>query len=174
VAVDVDSQAKIAPCRLGLSTGRVVVGRIGPRQQLKLGVYGNVVNFGSRLETLGKHFLVPVLMSEATAQAAIEAGSLVRKICYVKPDGFDRAYPVFELVLPQDLGGSGAGSDSIAAYEQALEEFRQRNWVGCLKRLAPLVALDDPPAQWLSMQAASFRAKPPPPGWQGAVENLGK
>ncbi len=158
---------RFAAIRVGISTGRVAVGMTGVRQQRKIGVFGSAVNFGARLEGLGKQFLVPVLISEETARHLGDAMP-VRRICRIRPAGFDQAYPVHELVLPREHGGSGADAERIAAYEQALEEFTRRDWNGCRTRLRAL-PVDDEPTYWLERQVAWFQAHGTPEGWQGEV-----
>ena len=53
------------------ATGRAVAGRIGPREQAKVTVFGPVVNLASRLETMTKQLRVPILVDEATAELEI-------------------------------------------------------------------------------------------------------
>ena len=129
-----------AAFRIGISSGRIAVGKTGPEQQMHISCFGNVVNFGARLEGLGKQLHVPVLLSEETTSLIRGEGKFVRELCYIKPVGFDNAYPIFELVLPREQGGSGATLEHIQIYEEALHDFLQREWVKCrnlLDRLPP-------------------------------------
>lgn len=167
------SDRATAAFRIGISTGRIAVGKTGPQQQMHISCFGTVVNFGARLEGLGKQFRVPVLLSQETASLVREEGTLTRELCYIKPAGFANAYPIFELVLPREHGGSGATPEHVQVYEKALSSFLQRRWSHCRELLAALPPWDEP-AHWLSQQASYFLANEPSPDWAGEIVSLTK
>lgn len=167
----------MSPIRVGISTGRIAVGRTGPSQQWHISVFGSVANLGARLERIAKEFRVPVLVSAETVERLRgEPGTQrwrFRRLCLVKPAGFQRSYPIHELILPAAVGGSGASDETVRTYDEALELFLQRNWEACLAQLGQLPP-DDSPGRWLANRARRYLASPPGPAWEGEIPSLTK
>jgi len=163
----------ISPIRIGISTGRIAVGRTGPEQQMHISVFGRQVNFGARLESIAKEFRVPVLVSSETISLMPDPSHRFRKLCYMKPSGFLQSYPIYELMLPKELGGSGSDDKYIEIYEQALQLFVERNWKEC-RQLLENLPRDDQPARWLHGQTKKYSNKDLGEDWDGAISSLAK
>ncbi len=164
----------VSPIRVGVSTGRIAVGKTGPAQQMHISVFGSVVNLGARLEIIAKDFRVPTLLSGETVdrlQAEGKPAPQVRRLCYIKPAGFAESYPIFELILPRSLGGSGVSVADTEKYERALDAFVERRWNDAENLLAELPA-DDRPTEWLTKQVKKFSKKSLDDEWRGEIESL--
>jgi len=167
-------QRDFSPIRVGVSTGRIAVGKTGPAQQMHISVFGSVVNLGARLEKIAKDFQVPTLLSGETVDRLRAQGKKappVRRLCYVKPAGFAESYPIFELILPRSLGGSGVSAADTEKYERALDAFVERRWNEAEKLLTELPA-DDRPTRWLTKKVRKFRQKSLDDDWRGEIESL--
>ncbi|MCF6311954.1 MAG: adenylate/guanylate cyclase domain-containing protein [Verrucomicrobiales bacterium] len=163
----------VSPIRVGVSTGRIAVGKTGPAQQMHISVFGRQVNFGARLESIAKEFGIPVLVSSETIWQMPETTHRFRKLCYMKPAGFLQSYPIFELVLPKELGGSGADETHIKKYEQALQLFVERKWSEC-RQLLETLPQGDQPARWLHEKTEKYSNKALDENWDGSISSFAK
>jgi len=164
----------MAAVRIGISTGRIAVGKTGPAQQWHISVFGSVANLGARLERIAKEFRIPVLISDATYLAIEGVGNRsFRRLCLIRPAGFEESYPVYELVLPREKGGSGVSAKNIRIYEKALGHFNELRWDEALA-LLDTMPKDDPPTAWLREKTLLFQKNPPPEGWVGEIQSLSK
>ena len=175
VEYEEEHRRRMATVRIGISTGRIAVGKTGPAQQWHISVFGSVANLGARLERIAKEFKIPILLSDETyRRIGVQSGRrLFRKLCYIRPAGFQESYPIHELVLPRELGGSGVSRAHVQIYEQALDQFVQRRWDGCSRLLGELPP-DDEPARWLKEKNEIFRNRPLSDQWEGEIASFSK
>jgi len=163
--------ASIADFRvgIGIASGRAVAGKIGTVDQVKVTVFGPVVNLASRLETMTRQLNASILIDPPTA-AVIRATlptSLcrVRRLAKILPHGLSAPLEVSELLPPT---GEGLLTDAdIAAYEAALNAFESRDWPLALKHLHA-VPPDDLAKDFLTVFIAQH-SRTPPPKWDGTV-----
>jgi len=89
---------------IGIATGRAVAGKIGTVDQVKITVFGPVVNLASRLEGLTKLLRAPILIDEMSARAlraqAPPTVARIRRVARVRPYGLDTPLEVCELLPP--------------------------------------------------------------------------
>jgi adenylate cyclase len=160
---------------LGIASGRAVAGRIGTVDQVKVTVFGPVVNLASRLESLTKPLQAPILIDEATAdylRLHVEPSiARVRRVARLLPVGFKTPLMVSELLPP--AGPESLLSDEhISAYEQALTAFQQRQWSEAF-RLLHRVPAEDRVKDFLTVLIAQH-GRTPPADWPGYIAMLDK
>ena len=111
---------------IGLTTGRAVAGRIGTTDQVKVTVFGPLVNRASRLEGMTKILQTPILMDEVTAQYVREhvppTTARCRRIAIVRPYGMTTPIEVSEL-LPPLADYPDLTAEHLDYYERALRSF---------------------------------------------------
>jgi len=174
VQFEEEQNRHMAAVRIGISTGRIAVGKTGPAQQWHISVFGSVANLGARLERIAKEFRVPLLVSDETYRRIKDTENRrFRQLCLIRPAGFAESYPIHEIVLPREIGGSGISDDDARTYERALNQFNHEEWDDAIDLLDTLPE-DDPASIWLKGRAQWFKKNPPPPGWAGEIQSLTK
>jgi adenylate cyclase len=155
---------------IGIATGTAVAGKIGTDDQAKVGVFGPVVNLGSRLEGMTKFLDAAVLVDESTDQLArqqLPSGvARLRRVARVTPYGLDKPLTVTEL-LPSAADYPELQDAHIAAYEEALREFQAGRWSQAYELLHE-VPPEDRVKNFLSTYIAQ-RNRAAPPDWNGVI-----
>lgn len=155
---------------IGIASGRAVAGKIGTVDQVKVTVFGPVVNLASRLETMTRQLRAAILIDPPTA-AVIQASvppsiARVRRLARVRPIGLSQPLDVHELLPPADELPS-LTDEHLAAYAAALEAFEQRDWSLAL-RLLHQVPPTDEAKDFLTVTIARY-GRTPPENWDGVV-----
>jgi adenylate cyclase len=155
---------------IGLAHGRAIAGRIGSDEQAKVGVFGPVVNLGSRLEGMTKHFGVAILMDEATAVQVRSKLSpkegRCRRLGHFYPFGLKTSVAVSEL-LPPAGAWSSLTEQQLAEFEEAVDAFTVGNWTQARALFERLPETDGPRAFYLDL--LSHHNDKPPVDWDGIV-----
>lgn len=154
---------------IGIACGPAIAGRIGTRQQAKVGVFGPVVNLGSRLEGMTKQIGVPILIDETTAMVVREdfdeTEGRCRRIGRFCPAGMETPVEVFELLPPEEE--SHISNEHIRTFEAAIDAFIEGSWDDALDLLSEMPARDRA-KDFLLMQIASHNYEPPDE-WDGVI-----
>lgn len=155
---------------IGIASGRAVAGKIGTVDQVKVTVFGPVVNLASRLEGLTKVVHAPILVDPVTVQvlkASPNASELrLRRVARICPPGLDKPVDVSELLPPQAECPQFTDED-IRNYEAALEALEAKDWTTAVQ-LLHLVSAQDEVKDFLTVFIAHHR-RTPPEHWDGAI-----
>lgn len=155
---------------IGIAHGRAVAGKIGTAEQVKVSVFGPVVNLAQRLESMTKQLRVNIVLDEATARVVRErpdpSAGLTRKLGLVQPYGMERPVWVSELLLPADQGGK-LTDELLQQYEQGVQFFVDGLWDDAYRCLHGMPA-GDRAQDFLTMLIAQHN-RVAPPGWDGVV-----
>ncbi len=154
---------------VGIACGRAIAGKIGSKDQSKVGVFGPVVNQGARLEHMTKLIGVPILIDEATAQCVAEnmpaSQGRCRRIGLLRPPGMNVAIWVSELLPPENK--SGISNKNIVDFEAAVDAFVAGNWYEAGRKLDRLPE-DDNATNFLKQYMAETNDQVPS-DWDGIV-----
>ena len=159
---------------IGIACGTAIAGRIGTKQQAKVGVFGPVVNLGSRLESMTKQIGCPILIDGATATAVRESmlpeTGRCRRIGLIRPVGVKTAIEVNQLLPP--AARSELTDANVADFEAAVAAFISGDWEEARDLLGQM-PVKDRAKDFLLLQIASHNYEPPA-DWDGVIRLTAK
>jgi adenylate cyclase len=154
---------------IGIGHGDAIAGRIGSDEQIKVGVFGPVVNLASRLENLTKVVGAPILVDGPTAADIADVFSpsegTCRRVTRMRPPGMDAAVEVFALTSAQ--GDPLLSNADLANFERAGRAVEAGDWAEA-RHLLQGLPLDDGPANFLRVCLHEMGSHAPQ-DWDGAL-----
>lgn len=155
---------------IGIAHGRAVAGKIGTAEQVKVTVFGPVVNLANRLESMTKQLRVPIVLDEATANIIRSrlpaAEGRLRTLARLLPYGMETPVVVSEL-LPSAADDPELTDALVAEYENGVRHFIAGRWDQAYRCLHGMPANDR--AQDFLMQQIVLHNRTAPPDWDGIV-----
>jgi adenylate cyclase len=155
---------------IGIATGKAVAGKIGTTDQVKVTVFGPVVNLASRLEGMTKILGASILLDRTTTNQVRKLDRAtefrLRNVAQVRPYGMDRSVEITEL-LPVGEEQQFPGDADVAKFEFALLEFNAGRWHEALELLRQFPETDGV-ATFLRQYIVS-QAETPPDDWDGVI-----
>lgn len=160
---------------IGIAHGRAVAGKIGTREQVKVTVFGPVVNLASRLESMTRQLHVPILVDEhvdrIVRERRDEFDGRVRRLLRVLPYGMDNVLVVSELV-PSSTSFPQLTDKNLQDFEAAVSCFIEGDWSAAWQHLHKMPA-EDRAQDFLSLQITQS-GRSAPADWDGIVRILKK
>jgi len=149
--------------RVGINTGRMLVGNIGSSERLSYTVIGDPVNVASRLEPLGKIYGVDIVIGEDTRIAADDAINF-RRLDRVAVYGRTQGLAIYELL---DMAEGSAVPEWVETYEAGLAAYEDRRWREAVRLFEAAAARrgGDRPSEILLERCHAYLADPPPDDW---------
>ncbi len=150
--------------RVGVNTGKVIIGNFGSEERFNFTVLGDNVNQASRLESSNKVYKTNILISETTF-LKLEDKIVTRRIDDVVLKGRKGATTIYEIADFREE----KKREVKDCYEKALVEYQSQNWERSIDYLEKglKVVGDDGPSLVLKERCQYYRENPPERDWDG-------
>ncbi len=157
--------------RIGVSTGKLLVGYIGSQRRLSYSLIGDDINVASRLEGVNKVYGSTILVNEVTKDLC-GPKIVFREVDVVRVKGRDTPVRIYE-----PLGRQGTIEEEqlsrMQAFARALDLFRNKRFEDAAA-LFDSLSDSDPVSRNFAVRARELVENPPPEDWDGVNTLLTK
>lgn len=152
--------------RIGLNTGNAKVGFMGTESLASYTMMGDMVNLAARLESAGKDYGVPILVSEFTYEKTSEYFHYL-ELDRIRVKGKENPVSIYSLVAKR---GELSPQENIwiDLYNKGYAEYKSRNWseaISWFEKSIQAKGNDIESPELLIDRCKLFEKEPPPSDW---------
>ncbi len=165
---------------IGLNTGECVVGNMGSDKRFDYSALGDAVNLASRLEGQTKAYAVKIVIGSQT-ESLVRNDFALMELDLIRVKGKSIPEQIFAVLGPKSLTEKNGFEPLTTANAKMHAEYRASNWGPAehalqeLRDAARELDVDlDGFCEVYATRIATYRADPPPDGWDGVHDAVDK
>jgi adenylate cyclase len=161
--------------RVGINTGKMLLGNLGSRRIMDYTVMGDAVNLGSRLEGANRAYGTRILVSEYT-WAEVRDRVIGRELDWIRVKGKTEPVRIYEVVAEVGDPIAPETEHRLEEFARAYALYQDRDFAAALRAFSAIAERhpEDGPTRLYVTRCRDLLDRPAPADWDGVFTRTTK
>lgn len=159
---------------IGMHTGSLIMGITGDNFRMDAATISDTVNTASRLESLTKHYIADILLSDASLLQIDKSRVHLRYLGLVQLKGKQEPIHVYECFSGNHSSDIAGKEKTLSLFNEAIGHYLTSDFENSVRAFELVTELNpgDHTAKFFLSSATKYLSKGVPENWNGAIEML--